>query len=552
MKTNTLHFLWLLLFVVAPMSGCKNDFLDKKPLDIISGDAVFEDQALTESYLYNIYDYMPVGYGLYQMEGQNVLSGLGITDLLDGSTDMLRSPSVWNESNSIMIPGVVTATYNPLETWGRSYQAIRKVHNLIAGLKTSTLDEIWKTRVTAEARFIRAFMYFDLVRRYGDVPLITDLQSFENIENLLVARTPADQVYDFIDAELSVCGAILPTVKDLKSTEAGRVTKEACWALNGRAMLFAKRYTKSAQNSKKVIDSGNFSLDSDYNALFQSQGGNKEVIFEIMFNGTNKGHAFDNLFLPPSIDNGWGAQTLPTQEAVDSYEMLNGKAITDPASGYDPQNPYINRDKRFAASIIFEGSTVKGKVIHTGALMADDGLGLEGRTITGYYIRKFIDETIPFVALDFNGSKTSWKELRLGEVLLNYAEAQNEAAVADASVYNAINQIRSIHGGLPALNAGLSKDQLFEKIVQERKIELAFEGHRFWDLRRWKKAEHVLHDKYMHGMRITTDAATKKLIYTPFEINTLPKQVFLPKHYLMPIGLAEINKNKNLVQNPGY
>lgn len=533
------------------LASCRNDFLDRKPLDIISSDAVFKDKALTEAYLYHIYDYMPVGYGLYQTEGQNVFSGLGITDLLDGSTDMLRSPSIWNESNSIMIPGLISATYNPLETWARDYQAIRKVHNLIDGLKTSALDETWKSRITAEARFIRAFLYFDLVRRYGDVPLVKDLQSFDNLDNLLVPRTAAADVYAFVAAELNACTELVPSVKALASLELGRVTREACWALNGRVLLFAGKYAESAAASKKVIDSGNYLLDPDYNALFQSRGGNREVIFEVMFNGTNKGHAFDNLFLPPSIDNGWGSQTLPTQEAVDSYEMLNGKAITDPTSGYDPQNPYVNRDKRFAASIVYDGAVLKGKTIRTAALVPDDGLGLEGRTVTGYYIRKFIDEAIPFVELDFNGSKVSWKELRLGEVLLNYAEAQNQAAGPDASVLEAINQVRRTHGGLPGLPAGLSKQQVTDRIMQERKVELAFEGHRFWDLRRWKKAEEVLHDKYFHGMKITVDAAGKRT-FTPFELSTLPKQVFLPKHYLMPINLAELNKNKNLQQNPGY
>ena len=138
-------------------------------------------------------------------------------------------------------------------------------------------------------------------------------------------------------------------------------------------------------------------LDDDYNALFQSRSGNKEVIFEVMFDGINKGHACDNLFMPPSIDNGWGSQTNPTQELVDSYEMLDGTPFD------------------------------WNKVIRTGYLMPDDGLGLVERTYTGYYIRKFLDETLPFEKLYFGGSQTSWKELRLAEVLLNYAEAQNEA-----------------------------------------------------------------------------------------------------------------------------
>ncbi len=218
---KTLTFFFLLAMGVA---GCKKDFLNRQPLDIISSEDVFKDEALTLTYLYNIYDYMPVGYGLYQMEGQNVLSGLGITDLLDGSTDLLRSPSSWNESNSVMIPGLIAATYNPLENWGRSYQAIRKVHNLLNGLSNSPLEEKFKTRVMAEARFVRAFLYFALTRRYGNIPLITKLQSFENVDSLLVAPTPATEVYDFIDQELTAIAEILPSAGDLSPAELGRAT----------------------------------------------------------------------------------------------------------------------------------------------------------------------------------------------------------------------------------------------------------------------------------------------------------------------------------------
>ena len=180
--------------------------------------------------------------------------------------------------------------------------------------------------------------------------------------------------------------------------------------------------------------------------------------------------------------------------------------------------------------------------------MPDDGLGLVERTYTGYYIRKFLDETLPFQKLNFMGSVTSWKELRLAEVLLNYAEAQNEANNGpDASVYEAIRLVRE-RAGLPALPSGLNQEQMKQRIIQERKVELAFEGHRFWDLRRWNLAESVLNNKYFHGMKITEDKNGVKT-YERFELNMLPKQVFLPKHYLMPINQGELEKNPNLGNN---
>ena len=526
--------------------------LDKEPLDIISDDAVFKDEALTKAYLYKIYGYMPCGYGLFVEGGANVLSGMGITDLLDGSTDLLRSPAGWNESNGVMIPGTISASYNPLETWGRSYEVIRKVNNLIAGLTNdSPLPEDFKTRIMAEARFVRAFMYFDLVRRYGDVPLIKELQHFDNLQELMVPRTPKSDIYDFIDSELEQIGDILPYAKDITVAEQGRASREAAWALNGRVMLFAERYARSALFSNKVIEENQFVLDPDYNALFQSHGGNKEVIFEVMFDGVNKGHACDNLYMPPSIDNGWGSQTNPTQELVDSYEMLDGTPFdwNNPAHA---ANPYEGRDKRLQASIIVDGSVFKNKVIRTGYLMPDDGLGLVERTYSGYYIRKFLDETLPFEKLNFIGSITSWKEIRLAEVLLNYAEAQNETNNGpDAPVYEVMRLVRE-RAGLPALPSGLNQAQMKERIVQERKVELAFEGHRFWDLRRWKLAESVLNNKYFHGMKITEDNNGVKT-YERFELNMLPKQVFLSKHYLMPINQGELEKNPNLgSNNPGY
>ena len=525
--------------------------LDKDPLDRISDKAVFKDEGLTTAYLYTIYGYMPCGYGLFVQDGQNVFTGMGITDLLDGSTDLLRSPAGWNESNGVMIPGTMSSSYNPLETWGRSYEVIRKVNNLLEGLSDSPLSNEFKQRVTSEARFVRAFMYFDLVRRYGDVPLIKEVQGFDNLEELKVPRTDKEEIYDFIFTELDEIGNILPFAKDIPVTQNGRVSREAAWALNGRAMLFAKRYDKSAEYSYKVIEPRYFKLAENYNALFQSHGGDQEVIYEILFDGLNKGHAADNLFYPPSIDNGWGSRTNPTQELVDSYEMLDGTPFdwNNPAQA---SNPYANRDKRLAASIIYDGATFKNKVIRTAYLTADDGLGLVERTYTGYYLRKFMDETLPFEKLFFGGSKTSWKELRLAEVLLNYAEAKNEANNGpDQTVYDAIDEVRN-RAGLPDLPTGLSKAQIFDRIVQERKVELAFEGHRFWDLRRWKTAESVLNDKYFHGMKITEDAGGVKK-YEVFQLNMLPKQVFLSKHYLMPINIAELQKNPNLGNNnPGY
>lgn len=536
-------------------TGCFS--LDKMPLDTISDQAVFKDEALTMAYMYNIYGYMPCGYGVSTVPGVDIVrtGGLGLTDLLDGSTDLLRSPAMWNESNGVMIPGTISPAYNPMEVWANRYEVVRKVNNLLAQTgEGSVLSDPFRLRVRAEARFVRAWMYFDLVRRYGPVPLIEELQNYEDPQSLLVARDPVEDIYDFIYRELDeIAREGLPYARDMSASEMGRASKEAAWALNGRAMLFAERWKESAECSACVLESGYHQLNPDYNALFQSKGGDPEVIFEVLFDGVNKGHAADMLYMPPSLDNGWGSQSCPTQELVDSYEMLDGTPF-DWSNPEHAANPYEGRDKRLQWSIIVDGSEFKGKVIRTAYLVPDDGLGLIERTNTGYYIRKFLDETLPFEKLvGYGGSSTSWKEIRLAEVLLNYAEALNElhgGPDPEGEAYEAMRRVRE-RAGLPALPDGLDYAAFKERVIQERKVELAFEGHRFWDLRRWRLAESVLNDKYFHGVRISEDASGKKT-YDIFEINSVPKQVFLEKHYLMPINQGEIEKNPNLLPNNGY
>ena len=544
-----------MLLSCAMLAGCID--LDRMPLDTISDKAVFEDEALTQAYMYNIYGYMPCGYGVSTVPGTDIVrtGGLGLTDLLDGSTDLLRSPSMWNESNGVMIPGTISAAYNPLEVWANRYEVIRKVNNLLANTgEGSALDKDFLSRVRAEARFVRAFMYFDLVRRDGAVPLIEELQDYDDPQALQVPRDPVEDIYDFIYEELKdIAENGLPAAAEMTAADMGRASSEAAWALNGRAMLFAERWKESAECSAKVIESGYHSLNPDYNALFQSKGGDREVIFEVLFDGLNKGHAADLLYMPPSLDNGWGAQSCPTQELVDSYEMLDGSKF-DWSNPEHAANPYEGRDKRLQWSIIVDGAEFKGKVIRTAYLEPDDGLGLVERTNTGYYIRKFLDETLPFEKLvGYGGSSTSWKEIRLAEVLLNYAEALNELNQGpdpEGNAYEAVRRVRE-RAGLPGLPEGLDYSAFKERIVQERKVELAFEGHRFWDLRRWRMAEEVLNDKYFHGIRITEDDDGNK-IYDVFEVNSVPRQVFLEKHYLMPINQGEIEKNPKLLPNNGY
>jgi len=547
------------------LNSCNEDFLERQPLDMISSEAVYNDPALVEAYLFKAYNYMPNGYGTRNLDGTDEKTpgvngaGYGNAYILDCLTDLMTNKSSWPASNGQIVTGQIYPTKNDLDIWEHAYTAIRYCNMILDNMKTSKLSTDFIARINAEARFIRAYMYFDLARRYGDVPLIKELQSLDNFDEVLVSRTPVSEVYAFIDQEYTEIAEILPSVANLASSDLGRATREACWALNGRVQLYAKNYARSAEISKKVIDSNLYSLAADYNKLFQSYGGDKEVIFEVLFNGADKGHGMDRLAYPFSHRADWGSQMLPTQELVDAYEMTNGLPITDAASGYNPEKPYENRDSRLSATVLYHGNLFKGTPILV-ALSSDitilpndvDAPNLTGNhSTTGYYLKKFLDESIPD-GPGWGVSKTSWKEIRLGEVLLNYAEAQNEAAGPDQSVYDAVNKVRA-RAAQPALPAGLSKDQMFARIVQERKVELVCEGNRFWDLRRWKMCGEVLNGKKVHGMFITKDANDpSKLTYQLVEAKNRPAYIFHDRFYLLPIPQSEIDKNVNLIQNPEY
>jgi hypothetical protein len=552
------------LVMLALFTACQKNFLDREPLDRLSSESVFKSEELVKAFLYRTYNYIPNGYGFlnYSSPGNELV---GYTDqgafIIDCLSDLMTNKSGWPTTNSVIIPGNIFPSTGlvGLNIWERAYTSIRFANEIIQNLATCDMEPGFVSRVESEARFIRAFMYFDLARHYGGVPIIAEVQSLDNFEDILVPRNTIEEVYAFIDKELTESAEFLPSANELPASELGRATQEACWALNGRAQLYAQNYAKSAEMSKKVMSSGAFKLASDYNALFQSHGGDKEVIFEILFNGADKAHSFDRLCYPFSHRADWGSQCLPTLEMVDSYEMTNGLPITDPNSGYDPGHPFENRDSRLTASVLYHGNLFKGAPIlvakssNPKILPPDvDALGLTGNhTTTGFYLKKILDETLPD-GPEFGTSLTSWKELRLGEVLLNYAEARNEIAGPDQSVYDAINMVRS-RAQQPGLPAGLSKSEMFNRIVQERKVELFGEGFRYWDLRRWKMAVDVLHGKKVHGLLITKDANNPtNLTYSVVEAANRPTYVFLDRFYVLPIPQSEIDKNINLKQNPEY
>ena len=234
--------------------------------------------------------------------------------------------------------------------------------------------------------------------------------------------------------------------------------------------------------------------------------------------------------------------------------MDNGKEISDPASGYDPQNPYVNREKRFYQSIVYDNTFWYNDVIMTRQGVASkneiDLADKDDASQTGYYMRKRLDDKLTLGADNWDGgtSPQNYSYFRFGEVLLNYAEAQNEAVGPDATVYDAVNRIRT-RGELPALTPGLAQDAMRQAIRRERRIELAFEDKRWWDLIRWNIA-HINLNTQLHGIAITDEGGTLK--YTTVPAVGGNRKFDASKNYLFPIPQDAIDQNGLLEQNPGY
>ena len=522
-----------ILGIVSTILSCE-DFLERESKESLASNSVFEDKNLAQAYLNDIY------HGI-----STPLTGHYMTD---NCTDNARTKSGWISSQKIVVPGLISMDNNPLSAW--KYTTMRKVNDFIEKINKSSFDNEFIQQKSAEARFIRAYLYFEIVKRYGDAPLLTKALTLE--DDYYVPRSSAGEIYDFIDNELDDIDEILPFNKEVKT---GQTSKEACWALGSRAMMYAERWAKCIDYSKRVIDRAEnetaFTLNPDYGSVFTSYGGDEEVIFEVLYNGEiNKGHSFNGYNLPFSYKIVWGSQTNPTQELVDDYYMLSGLPITDPSSGYDPANPYEGRDPRFDATIIHNGSILAGRPVDTTWPNGADRInGGSLYTISGYYIRKYIDEAnIPCL---LNTDKTSWKVFRLAEIYMNCAEAENELNGPTELVHKCVNKIRS-RVNMPNFAIDLNQAQMRIEIRHERRIEFAFEDQRWWDLIRWKKSIEVLNDKYFHGALITVNEDGTLNYDFEYLVDKYSKQVFLEKHYLQPIPVDEITKNPNMTQNPGY
>lgn len=505
---------------------------------------------------------------------------------LDAASDDAVSSQVTISDVERIQTGAYTATNpNADNMWARNYTSIRNATvfsnliNRVPLVERLPDGRSAKPAYRSEARFLRAMLYFDLVKRYGGVPLLGD--TIRQIsDNIQLPRNSFEECINYIVRELDDIKDSLRTKANMNSTSYGRVTKGGAMALKARVLLYAasplfnggniesgntltgytnndpNRWKLAADAAKAVIDLNAYSLMPSFTDVFIIQGapvaGNTETIFWRQ-NGTSTNVEINNGPVGYSSAGGNGI-TSPTQNLVDAYPTIKGLPITDAASGYNPTNPYANRDKRLTGTIFYDGALWLNRGVQTYTGGADRPGGTVQQTKTGYYMRKFMGAFESANGSVYSRTVHDFIYLRYAEVLLNYAEALNEFSGPSAEVFDALRQLRK-RAGIEAgtgntygIAANLTKDQLRDVIRNERRIEMAFEEQRFFDIRRWKIAQQV----YGTPLRGVNVLRTSGGVTSYDYVNVFTPVFRSPQMYLYPIPYTEVIKNPAMRQNPQW
>lgn len=542
MKTNRI-FISALLLAFLGLSSCDN-YLDPEPHDRYSEMIAWKSLENTKLYLNSFYKNLRE----YGSNGVLVFEGR----LTDGLTDLVKygsnAPGEGNPNIIAYEPTKITPDQNSLGIWADAYNKIRRINEFLEGLEQyGSFDATTTAQLQAQARFVRAYLYHLLTLRHGSVVLLD-----KTTTNPANPRSTEAECWDFIEKDLDFAIENLP--ESWSAADEGRITKGAALAMKSRVMLYAKRWDKAASAAGAVINmakQGQYALASTYAGAFKSRSeGNKESILEFYYQRPNLVHNWDYDLAPGGDNPGYGAKATPTQNLVEEYETATGEVVdwTPWHNGPTTQTPpYAQLEPRFHATVLYNQATWKGRKIEPFAGGRDGyfDYGYEaypsGKTTTGYFIRKGLDESNTELAL--NRSEQSIVEIRYAEVLLNYAEACYMMGGKESEANDAIREIRQ-RVGLPYTN--LSGESLFRKIRKERKIELALEGHRYWDLRRWKLAHTELNKIRSKGMKVTKQS-DGTFLYQVIDVDGRDR-LFLERLYNFPIPSAEIANNTALTQ----
>lgn len=580
-------------FAVTALFSC-ND-LDVPPMNIVTDNDVFNSESGITAYMSRMYSELPIEDFKFTRDGFNQVFCYPNTGVMIGEHLMNRQDFVYD---------------SPQGSWFQAwnYGAVRNINYFLQEFPnyqdqfTTEQANTW----LGEAYFIRAYNYFAMVKRYGGVPIIDKVQNFpeQSLEELQVPRNTEQQVYDFIEQDLNKAIELLPETSVAK----GRVNKNIAYALKSRAMLYAgsiaqfgtiqkegllgipasdaQRYYQSSYEASKALE-GKYSLYNKYADKYENycnvflDEDSPENIFCKYYIYPENGHSYDVINLPFQMRGaeGYGSKMCPTLDFIQMFDGKDGKSDwlnigtnESPVRYENRMDLFANAEPRLRASVIFPGDELKGEVIdvqaglyesypngelHTSTeptniplyqgkpVTGRSGMGANEVTNTGFFVRKYLDPELARSSVVIGRITTPWIDMRYAEILLNRAEAAFALGKKEDAL-DCINQIRN-RAGAKAYTA----DQLTLKSIQkERRMELAFENHTYWDMRRWRIADTEINNRKWKILSPYYVFDEGKYIFKAEELSTI--FTFQVKVYYQQIPTGEISTNPKLVQNPGY
>ncbi|MFD0750175.1 RagB/SusD family nutrient uptake outer membrane protein [Mucilaginibacter calamicampi] len=561
----------IILLAVLSCVSCKKGILDITPLDKVSEDAVWSDENLIRAYEAELYNAIPHGMGVHGMLSKH--TDEAVNTVPNGQPPYVFARGTLTPDNVTTINGGNWDNQR-LYYWDYGYQYIRKINVFFEQLGTTKVVLADKARLIAEAKFVRAYTYFQLLERFGGVPIVEQTYQLANGAAVKFKRATIDETVAYIDKNLTEALPDLPQKYAAQDANFGRATKDACLALRSRVYLYAAsplysptkdnaKWQKAADAAAALLTSG-YSLYPDYKAAFNRSSGstNDELIFAKNFTTANGHQApMNNLGRRYQAYGGWWASNGPSQNLVDDYDMTNGlqpftvtgtgtavAKTVNALSGYNAQKPYLNRDPRFDATVIHDETTFHGDFYEMWVSSDNKTWGFDSYKQSSdnprcnYILKKFMPEDQP---LNWQTTYTQpWPIFRLAEIYLNYAEAKFELG-DEATAREYVNKVRARPSvNLPPIPATVTGEALRKRIYNERRIELAFESHRFFDIRRWKIAIDI-ENRPVYGMDIIKDVTTGVKTYTPIK---QIEHVYEDKMNWLPIEANEIRRNPDIAQ----